>query len=77
MGHLCSRARPIGIQRWKWETCGQEPDQKEGKDENERLVVKSPTTKQARMKMGDLWSKAQPIRRQGWKWETCGQEPNQ
>ena len=26
---------------WKWETCGQEPDQWEGKDENGRLMVRS------------------------------------
>ena len=39
------------------ETCGQEPDQKEGKDENGRLVVKSLTNKKARMKIGDLLSR--------------------
>ena len=46
-----------------WKTCGQEPDQKEDKDEHGRLIDKRPTNKKEGINMGDLWTLVRPIRR--------------
>ena len=65
MGDFWTRARPIRRQVRTLENYGHEPDQYEGKDENGRLVDKSPTNKKTTMKIGDLRTRDRTIRRQG------------
>ena len=53
MGDLWTRARPKKRKGQTWETCLQEPDPIEFKEEYGRLVGMSPTDRRARMNMGD------------------------
>ena len=53
IGDLWTRTHPIRRQILTWETCGQEPDQYEGKDEHGRHEDKIPTNKKAGMKIGE------------------------
>ena len=41
MGYFWTTARPIKRQGWKWDACGQEADQKEGKDEMRDLWTRA------------------------------------